>query len=206
MKKALVINAHQKHEFSAGELNKSLTQHILNDLTSKNFEIKTSAVDEDYDLDEEIEKHKWADVIIFQTPVYWMGLPWAAKKYMDEVYMSGINGELCEGDGRWKDPENPKQNYGTGGVLNHAKYMLSLTFNAPKESFDDPNQYLFQGKSVDDLFFWVHCNFRFFAMEALETFVCYDVIKDPDIDNDFIRLQHHLDKHFPNALPKKLTA
>ena len=42
------------------------------------------------------------------------------------------------------------------------KYMLSLTFNAPKEAFNNVNEYLFQGKNVDDLFFPMHMNFRFF--------------------------------------------
>jgi modulator of drug activity B len=34
------------------------------------------------------------------------------------------------------------------------------------------------------------------GMEPLETFVCYDVLKNPDIDNDFLRLEAHLDRLF----------
>jgi modulator of drug activity B len=34
------------------------------------------------------------------------------------------------------------------------------------------------------------------GMEPLETFVCYDVLKNPDIDNDFRRLEAHLDRLF----------
>jgi len=71
-----------------------------------------------------------------------------------------------------------------------------LTFNAPKEAFDDPDQYLFQGRSVDDLLFPMHMNFRFFGMEPIETFACHDVMKNPDIDNDFARFEAHLNKHF----------
>ena len=74
---------------------------------------------------------------------------------------------------------------------------FSLTFNAPKEAFDDPAQYLFQGKSVDDLWFPMHMNFRFFAMEGVETYACFDVMKNPDLENDFQRLEDHLNKHFP---------
>ena len=62
--------------------------------------------------------------------------------------------------------------------------MLSLTFNAPKEAFDDPKEYLFQGKSLDDLWLPMHMNFRFFGMKALPTFVCYDVVKNSHIEND----------------------
>jgi modulator of drug activity B len=77
--------------------------------------------------------------------------------------------------------------------------MLSLTFNAPKNAFDDPDQYLFRGRSVDDLFFPMHMNFRFFAMQPLDTFVCYDVLKNPDIENDLVRFEAHLNKHFQES-------
>lgn len=39
-------------------------------------------------------------------------------------------------------------------------------------------------------------NFRFFGMEALETFVCFDVMKNADIENDFKRLGDHINKNF----------
>ena len=74
--------------------------------------------------------------------------------------------------------------------------MLSLTFNAPEESFDNQNEYLFQGKSVDDLFLPMHMNFRFFGMTPVETFSCFDVMKDPHIDDDLKRYTEHLNKIF----------
>ena len=123
-----------------------------------------------------------------------MGVPWTFKKYMDEVYTAGMDGRLCAGDGRHSDA--PKQNYGAGGSLSGKQYMLSLTFNAPEESFNDPQEYLFQGKSVDDLFFPMHMNFRFFGMEALPTFACYDVMKAADAESDFKRFEAHLKEHF----------
>mgnify|MGYP000508910241 CR=1 FL=1 len=83
-----------------------------------------------------------------------------------------------------------------GGTLNGTRYMLSLTFNAPRDAFDDPEQYLMQGRGVDDMFLPAHLCFRFMGMEPLETFVCYDVLKNPDIDNDFRRLEAHLDRLF----------
>jgi modulator of drug activity B len=74
--------------------------------------------------------------------------------------------------------------------------MLSLTYNAPRELFDNPSQYFLQGKGVDDMFLPTHLNFRFMGMEPLQTFVCYDVHKDPDTENDFKRLERHLERHF----------
>lgn len=194
MKKVLIINAHQYYSFSEGKLTKALIEKIESQLGSKGYEIKHSNVMADYNSEEEVNKHIWADVVILQSPVNWMGLPWMAKKYMDEVYSTGMMGKLCAGDGR--SSLAPKKNYGSGGVLKGTKYMLSLTFNAPKESFNAPDEYLFRGKSVDDLWFAQHMNFRFFAMEPLETFVCYDVMKNPEIENDFKRLAEHLHKNF----------
>lgn len=194
MSNILIINAHQYYPFSEGKLNQTLVEKAIAHLHSKGHETRVVTMKDDYDVQEELQHHQWADAIILQTPVNWMGVPWSFKKYMDEVYTAGMGGELCHGDGRTK--ENPTKNYGAGGTLVGKKYMLSLTFNAPKESFDDPTEYLFQGKSVDDLFFPMHMNFRFFGMEALNTFACFDVMKNPNIDADFARFEAHLNAEF----------
>lgn len=194
MSNILHIHAHQPYPFSEGKLNKALSELAITDLKDKGHEIKTTVSAEGYEVAEELEKHQWADVVILQSPVNWMGVPWSFKKYMDEVYSAGMDGTLCNHDGRTET--EPKKNYGGGGTLKGKKYMLSLTFNAPSEAFNDENEYLFQGKTVDDLFFPMHMNFRFFAMEALETFVCYDVMKNADIENDFERYRAHLNQYF----------
>jgi modulator of drug activity B len=193
MNKVLIINAHQHYSFSEGKLTKTLVDKIEGQLKAKGYEIKHSNVMENYKVDDELEKHTWADAIILQSPVNWMGLPWMAKKYIDEVYTAGY-GKLLISDGRSAD--SPKENYGAGGLLKGTKYMLSLTLNAPEEAFNSADEYLFQGKSIDDLWFPQHMNFRFFAMEPLETFACYDVMKNPEIENDFKRLSEHLNRIF----------
>lgn len=194
MKKILIINAHQPYPFSEGKLNLSLIQKMETFFKNKNMTVEHTSIMKPASAEEEVAKHVQADAIILQAPVNWMGLPWMAKKYIDEVYMAGMFGQLCQGDGRTE--QAPKKNYGGAGLLTNKKYMLSLTFNAPAESFNDKNEYLFQGKSVDDLFFPQHMNFRFFGMTALETFVCHDVLKNPTIENDFKRLEAHLEKNF----------
>ncbi len=141
-------------------------------------------------MEKEIENHQWADVVLLQSPVNWMGVPWTFKKYMDEVYTAGMGGQLCDGDGRHRNA--PEKQYGSGGTLSGKSYMLSLTFNAPEESFNDRDQFLFQGKSVDDLFFPMHMNFRFFDMRPLPTFACYDVMKNANVESDFERFRAHL--------------
>lgn len=197
MPNAFVINGHEPYEFSKGELNKALTQMAIDHLKANGYDTRTVAMTDEWDPEKEIENHQWADLVILQTPVNWMGVTWSFKKYMDTVYSFAMDGRLCAGDGRTR--ENPTANYGSGGTLQGTKYMLSLTFNAPEQAFNNPNEYLFQGKSVDDLFFPMHMNFRFFAMEALPTFVCYDVLKNPQIQTDFERFKAHLAQHIPAA-------
>lgn len=194
MSKVFIINAHHKYPFSEGKLNASLVQLATEVLIEKKYEVRVSTTDEGWSIEDELDNHQWADIIILQSPVNWMGVPWTFKKYMDEVYTAGMGGQLCNGDGRHEDA--PKKNYGAGGTLTGKNYMLSLTFNAPKESFDDEDEYLFQGKSVDDLFFPMHMNFRFFGMKALPTFASFDVMKNADIENDHARYKHHLKQHF----------
>lgn len=195
MSNILIINAHHHYSFAEGKLNGTLVQMADELLTAQGHQTRIVEVDKGWDVDQELENHQWADIVILQTPVNWMGVPWTFKKYMDEVYTAGMGGALCNGDGRTEDA--PKANYGTGGTLAGKKYLISLTFNAPKEAFDDPNEYLFRGKSVDDLLFPMHMNFRFFAMEPLETFACYDVMKNPQVENDFQRFSQHLEAHIP---------
>ncbi|MBP2831272.1 NAD(P)H-dependent oxidoreductase [Aquimarina sp. U1-2] len=197
MKKILIVNGFQPNAFSEGKLNASLVEKAKQQFEANNFEVKTTIISEDYTIEEEVDKHIWADIIVLQTPVNWMGITWGYKKYIDEVFTAGMTGKLCLYDGR--NEENPEINYGTGGSLNGSKYMLSLTFNAPNGAFNNEDEYLFQGKSVDDLFFPQHVNFRFLGMTALPTFVCYDVWKNPTIKNDFIRFEDHLNRHIINS-------
>ena len=193
MKHIFIINGHQKYPFSEGRLNAALTEKAEVYFKSKGFEVKITTMEGDYDVNTEIEKFKWADVVFFQTPLNWMGVSWSFKKYIDEVFSYGMMGEMSDGDGRSR--ETPKKNYGTGGKLK-GKYMMSVTANAPKEAFNDPNESFFNGMSEDDLLRPMHLNFKWFGYEALPTFMAYDVMKNPEIENDFKRFEEHLETNF----------
>jgi NAD(P)H dehydrogenase (quinone) len=65
------------------------------------------------DIKAEIEKLFWCDVLIFQFPLWWFGLPAILKGWVDKVFASG----QIYGGGRWYD----------NGVLKGKKAMLSLT-------------------------------------------------------------------------------
>lgn len=197
MKNVYLINAHEEYEFAKGDLNRSLTQIALDYLQGAGYETQSITMKDDWQVDTEIERHQWADAILIQTPVNWMGVTWSFKKYMDFVYSYGMDGRMCKGDGRTRS--DPSKQYGTGGTLSNTKYMLSLTLNAPRESFNDPSQTFFGGMSVDDLFKPMHLNFAFFDMKPLPTFACYDVMKNPDVENDLEKYREHLATVFPGS-------
>jgi len=190
-KNVFLINGHQAWDISPGKLNKSLIDIAREKFTTKGYEIKYTHIEDEYNVSEEVEKFFWADIIIFQTPVYWMSVPWGFKKYIDEVYMAGY-GKLFDDDGRSRSEDSK---YGSGGMLTGKKYMLSTTWNAPLEALTDSDQF-FEGKGVDGAFFPFHKSQEFIGLEQVPTFACYDVLKNPDIDNDFERFKSHLKQVF----------
>ncbi|UJH66449.1 NAD(P)H-dependent oxidoreductase [Allomuricauda sp. SCSIO 65647] len=193
MKNVFIINGHQKYPFSEGRLNAALTEKAKTFFQNRGYEVKLTTMEDDYEVNTEIEKFKWADIVFFQTPLNWMGVSWSFKKYIDTVFSYGMMGELSDGDGRSKAA--PKKNYGLGGKLN-GNYMMSVTANAPKEAFNDPDETFFAGLSEDELLRPMHLNFKWFGLEPLSTFMAYDVMKNPDIENDFARFEKHLMNHF----------
>ena len=195
MKNVFIINAHEPYPFSEGRLNRTLAGIARETLEKKGYEVRTTTMQDDIDVDKEIENHQWADAVILQTPCNWMGVPWTFKKYMDDVYTTGMDGRLCGGDGRSR--ENPDAQYGSGGTLTGKKYLISVTFNAPGNAFDDPSQVFFEGKGLDELFWPMHLNFKFFGMEPLKSFAAFDVLKNPDVENDLKKFEAHLNEVFP---------
>lgn len=189
MKNVFIINGHQKYPFSEGKLNASLIEKAEKHFIDNGYAIQKTTTEDTYEVNAEIEKFKWADLVFFQTPLNWMGVSWSFKKYIDEVFTMGMMGELSNGDGRTS--QAPKKNYGLGGKLK-GKYMISVTANAPKEAFNDPNETFFEGMGEDELLKPMHLNFKWFGLKPLKTFFAYDVMKNPDVVNDFIRFENHI--------------
>ena len=196
MKKVLIINAHQFYDgISTGKLNNAVAELIQQEMAQRGYAVQQTSIEQGYDLQEEVEKHLWADVIVTQSPVYWFGAPWIYKKYLDEVFTAGMmQGCFLDGDGRTRS--DPDKQYGTGGKMQGKQHMLSLTWNAPKEAFDDPQQHLLAGKSVDDVMVNYTASYKFCSVEILPSFSCFDVMKNPDIDSDFVRLKQQLAQAF----------
>lgn len=194
MKHLLLINAHHYYEgISSGRLNKTMIDVITEEMEKQGYEVRQTDIESGYDVDTEVQMHAWADIIILQSPVYWFGMPWIYKKYIDEVFTAGMTqGYFITGDGRTR--EDPNKQYGTGGLLQGKQYMISLTWNAPAEAFGDAHQKLFAGRTVDDVFVTNTANYKFCGAEILPSFSCHDVMKAPSIENDILRLRAHLQR------------
>ena len=192
MKKVLIINAHQRYEgFAEGKLNQTFVDVMKTEFENKGYEVKLTSIEKGYDPQEEVEKHVWADLIITQSPVYWFGNPWIYKKYVDDVFNTGLFQQiLLVDDGRTR--KDPSRQYGTGGKMQGKKYMLSLTWNAPVEAFGNKDQILYEGKTVDDAFIGNTSVYKFCGAEILPSFSSFNVLKDPQVDKDIKALKERL--------------
>lgn len=195
MKNILLLNGGKQFAHSDGRYNATLHDVAAAFLDQAGFDIKTTEIDAGYDVAEEVEKFLWADVVIYQMPGWWMGAPWIVKKYLDEVFTAG-HGSLYANDGRTRS--DASQKYGSGGLIQGKQYLLSLTWNAPQQAFDDPSDF-FEGKGVDAVYLPFHKANQFLGMQALPTFLCTDVMKQPNIENDATRYQQHLAQVFKTA-------
>ncbi|MBQ5265189.1 NAD(P)H-dependent oxidoreductase [Klebsiella pneumoniae] len=205
MKNVLIINAFQFYEgFGKGELNKTMAGVIQQEMENLGYEVRTTDIEQGYDIEDEVQKHAWADIIILQTPVYWFGAPWIYKKYADEIFTSGLLQKiLIVDDGRTRT--DPTKQYGTGGLMQGKTYMLSLTWNAPRVAFDNEDQYLFTGKSVDEVMIANTTNYRFCGAEVLPAFSAFNVVKDPQVDQYIAELREHLATFFPLEVACDIT-
>ena len=71
--------------------------------------------------------------------------------------------------------------------------MLSLTWNAPLEAFDEPGNF-FEGRGVEGVYFPFHKSQAFIGLEALPTFIANDVMKVPQVDRNKADYRDHLRK------------
>ncbi|MBC3412463.1 NAD(P)H-dependent oxidoreductase [Pseudomonas sp. SWRI51] len=194
MKNILLLNGGKRFAHSDGLLNQTLHDAALAYLDSAGYDVQQTFIDGGYDVKAEVQKFLWADVIIYQMPGWWMGAPWTVKKYIDEVFTEG-HGSLYASDGRTRS--HASQKYGSGGLVQGKQYMLSLTWNAPQQAFDDPADF-FEGKGVDAVYFPFHKANQFLGMGGLPTFLAVDVMKRPDVPAALAAYQQHLQQVFGN--------
>ena len=195
MSKILLINGAKTFAHSKGELNDTLTEFATDVLSELGHQVQVTRADSKYNADTEVEKYLWADVVIYQMPGWWMGAPWTVKKYIDDVFTAG-HGSLYASDGRSRSDRT--KTYGSGGLIQGKQYMLSLTWNAPLDAFEDPDQF-FHGVGVDGVYLPFHKANQFLGMTALPTFIANDVIKQPEVEAYKTAYRQHLETVFAST-------
>jgi modulator of drug activity B len=135
--KILIINTHLNYPgWSEGKLNLDFMELAEAFFAERGHEVVETFVERGYKPEEEVQKHATSDLVILQTPVNWFGAPWIYKKYVDEIFNAALAAKiLLEGDGRTR--KDPSRQYGTGGKMQGKKFMISATWNAPKETYDN---------------------------------------------------------------------
>lgn len=110
------------------------------------------------DIKEEMDKVLWADVVIFQFPIWWSNFPAILKGWIDRVFYNGFAFNLAE-----------MQLYGNG-PLKGKKAMLSFTTGAPRELYTDEGPH---GEIEVLLKYFNHVLFEFVGMEAMPYFAIF---------------------------------
>lgn len=194
LKKVLIINAHQKYDgASEGRMNQTFFDAAIETLELQGCEVRTTYIEKGYDKEEEISKHEWADLVITQAPVFWFNSPWIHKKYIEEVFTMAISqGRLVADDGGTYS--DVSKQYGIGGLSKGKKYLLSTTWNAPIEAFNDKKRKLFQGKTTDEVLINLPIHYKFCGYEIMRGFHSYNVIKDPQVETDLDNYKNYLIK------------
>lgn len=180
MQKILIILGAEQRDVAPGRFNASMVDVAIQ-ILKHNAEIQITRVANDYDIHEEQQKILWADVIIFQFPVYWFSAPSKLKRYFDDVYAHG----LFFGNA---------QRYGDGGFLTEKKYMLSTTWNAPETSFQS-GEGLFGEVSPDEVLAAVHLTQQYIGMKCIPSFHAMNIIQQPDFEAWASRYKDHLTKY-----------
>lgn len=178
MSTVLVILGKQTRAFAKGAYNQGLFESAVATL-QQNHRVLTTVIEDGYDVAEEIEKFKQADVVIYQYPVYWFMMPAILKQYLDDVFAYGVFFGHAAGA------------YGSGGLMRGKKVLLSTTWNAPAEAFGDTDAF-FEGATRDQALAPMRKTHQFCGFEELPHFSCHDIIANPDFTRDRDRLVAHL--------------
>jgi NAD(P)H dehydrogenase (quinone) len=112
------------------------------------------------DIKEEMEKVKWADLLIFQFPIYFTAMPAVMKGWIDRVLAPGFG-------------FNPITNsaYETG-LLKGKSAMIATTTGASKEWYSEGGEHGDLNRHLESV---THCVFEYMGMKVLPSHIIYEV-------------------------------
>ncbi|UVR27286.1 NAD(P)H-dependent oxidoreductase [Parabacteroides distasonis] len=171
-----IINGGQTFAHSGRMFNNTLTGWTVEVMKEKGFAYRVTNINDAFDPMAEVENFKWADVIIYHTPIWWFQLPNGMKRYIDEVFTAGHDNGIYRNDGRSR--KNPDVNYGTGGLMQGKRYMVTTSWNAPQTAFTLEGEF-FDRRTVDEgVLFGFHKMNQFVGMTRIEGFHFHDLEKN----------------------------
>ena len=176
MKNIFIINGGQTFAHSGGMFNTTVTGWTADTLSEVGFTIRLTTVNDPFDAFAEAENFKWADLIIYHTPIWWFQVPYLLKKYIDEVFTAGHNNGIYASDGRSRS--NSAINYGTGGLMQGKKYMLTSSWNAPDTAFTLPNEFFDERSPDEGVLIGLHKMNQFAGLTRIEGFHFHDMEKN----------------------------
>ncbi len=131
------------------------------------------------DIQTEIEKVRWADLLIFQFPIWWSSMPAILKGWIDRVFAQGFVVNLAEGK-VYRD-----------GLLSGKKAMISTTAGSPPEFYTEDGPH---GDINHHLMSLWHNTFEFCGMEVVPTFYVFNagVMDDLQFNAELERYEEYL--------------
>lgn len=161
-------------------------------LGARGHDVTETVVEESFDPEVEVRRHLDADLVVLQTSINWFGAPWIYKRYVDEVFNAGLKSKkLLDNDGRTRSDST--RQYGTGGHMQGKGFFIAATWNAPADAFDNPDNTLFEGRSVDDLLLNISSNYKFVGYTVLRSYGIYDIFGTTDVAAGIEDYAVHLD-------------
>lgn len=161
--KILLIKANPELYNSGGTLNQALFETTVELLSTSHQITTTDLSDSQFDVKQEQEKYRQADLVIYHFPLWWFGVPAVLKDYIDHVFQRGVFFKRVEV-------------YGEGGLMTGKKFMLVVTANMKQQAFGEVPM-LKQVHSIDDMLIQPRmANYYVGIKEQLPTFLAEDVV------------------------------
>ncbi len=108
------------------------------------------------DLQAEMDKLAWCDILVFQFPIWWLGLPAILKGWVDRVFAVG----RAYGGGRWLE----------GGFFAGKRAMCAVSLGGLEEVYSADGVYA----RIEDILFPIHRGiFAFTGFSVIAPFAVY---------------------------------
>lgn len=110
------------------------------------------------DVRDEMKKVEWADILIFQFPVWWTSFPAIMKGWIDRIFANGFAFD------------SSKEKYYEYGLLKGKKAMLSFTTGAPEVAYSKNGPH----GDINELFVYItHTMLELAGLEVLPSFTIF---------------------------------